>query len=331
MSVNVPLDPPALVYLVHGAEPLLREEALRAICAAALDPELAEFNEDRFEGGQVRSDDLLSACQMLPMMAERRLVVVRRVDKLKSDVAAALSVYLADPSPTTCLVLEAEKVDMRKSVFATVKKKGQVVVCKPLYQNQLVPWIMNRVRATGGRIQPEAAQFLAHYTGPDLGALAAELEKASIYAGNGPIDEQAVSETVGAGRVHSVFELTDALGERRPGAAMKALVTLLDSGEAPLRIQAIITRHFRLLWRAWEVRGTGNLARTLGVAPFLANKLATQARRYRGDELSAHVAHFAQVDLALKGGASSPKRVLEDEVLMLSRRADRATRSLGRT
>ncbi len=317
---TVPLDPIAPVYLVHGAESLLRDEALKAICAAVLDPDLAEFNDDRFEGPSTGADALLSACQMLPMMAQRRLVVVRQADKLKADTLAALADYLADPSPTTCLVVEAPKVDMRKSAFAKIKKVGKVVECRPLYQNQLVPWIAARVRGMGLQIRPEAAQFLANYTGPDLGALAAELEKAATYAGGGVIDEEAVSETVGAGRVHTVFELTDALGDRRPKAALTALGTLLAAGEAPLKVQAIIARHYRLLWRAREARGRGDLARLLGVAPFLAKKLSAQAARYSDRELTACVARFTRIDLDLKGGASSPRRVLEDEVFQLSRR-----------
>ncbi|MBI5137173.1 MAG: DNA polymerase III subunit delta [Nitrospirae bacterium] len=322
-AAGIPLDPPAPVYLVHGPEQLLRDEAVAAIVGAALDPSLADFNHDRFEAGQCRPEEVVAAAQMLPVMAALRVVVVRGVERFKAEALAPLAAYVADPSPSTCLVLEGEKVDMRRALFVSVKKVGQVVECKPPYDNQLVPWIMARVRGTGRSISPEAAQFMANYTGANLGALAGELEKAATYAGGGPIDLTAVSETVGAGRVHTVFELTDALGDRRPAAALKALATLLDSGEAPLRVQAIIVRHYRLLWRAHEARraGAGDLARTLGVAPFLAKKLTAQAGRYGGDELAGCVRRFAQVDLDLKGGALSPRRALEDEVLALTRRA----------
>lgn len=317
------LDPLAPVYLVHGPEQLLREEALAAIVRVALDPALAEFNEDRFEAGQCRPEEVVGAAQMLPAMTARRLVVVRGVERFKAEALAPLAAYVADPSPTTCLVLEGEKVDMRRTPFNTVKKVGQAVECKAPYDNQLVPWIAARARAMGRVISPEAAQFLANYTGANLSALAGEMEKAATYAGNGPIDIEAVSETVGSGRVHTVFELTDALGDRRPAAALKALATLLDAGEAPLRVQAIIVRHYRLLWRAHQARrmGGGDLARTLGVAPFLAKKLAAQAGRYGEGELAGCFRRFAQVDLDLKGGALSPRRALEDQVLALTRRA----------
>jgi DNA polymerase-3 subunit delta len=325
---DVPLNPPQPVYLIHGPELLLREDALAAISQAVLDPELADFNEDRFEAGQCSVPEVIAAAQMLPMMAERRLVVLRDVGKLKGDALKPLAEYLTDPSPSTVLVLEAEKVDMRRAPFPKIKKVGAVVDCKAPYENRLPGWIAARVRQMGRRIEPEAAQFLAGYIGADLSNLAAELEKAAIYAGNGIIDIEAVSETVGAGRVHTVFELTDALGDRRPAAALKALGTLLDAGEAPLKIQAIIVRHYRMLWKASGARG-GDLARTLGVPPFLARKLAAQVRRYGDEELSDSFRRFAQVDLDLKGGASSPRRTLEDEILMLSRRRSAPKPVLG--
>jgi len=317
MADAVPLNPLRPVYLIHGPELLLREEALSTIADQAVDPGLADFNVDRFEGARCSVAEVVAAAQMLPMMSERRLVVVRDVGKLKADALKPLAAYLNDPSPSTVLVLEAEKVDMRRAPFPKIKKVGAVVECKAPYDNQLPNWIISRVRGMGQRISPEAAQFLATYTGSDLSALASALEKASTYAGNGPIDIEAVSETVGAGRVHTVFELTDALGDRQPAAALRALGTLLDAGEAPLKVQAIIVRHYRMLWRASEARG-GDLARTLGVAPFLARKLAGQVRRYDNRELGDCFRRFAQVDLDLKGGASSPRRTLEDEVLKLA-------------
>lgn len=319
---GIPLSPPAPVYLIHGPEALLRSEAVAAVTEAVLDPGLADFNLDRFEGGSCRAEDVVAAAQTLPVMAARRLVVVRGMECFKGDQLAPLAAYVADPSPTTCLLLEADKVDLRKAPFSTVKRVGHVLACQPLYERQLVPWVHQRVRAMGLSIDPEAAQFLAAYTGPNLSALASELDKAAAWLGpeERRIGLEAVEETVGVGRVHTVFELTDALGERRAGKALKALGTLLDAGEPPLRIQAMIVRHFRNLWKAREAQANGrerDLAAAVGVAPFLAKKLADQARRHSDAELARVFRSFVRVDFDLKGGAASPRRTLESEVLSL--------------
>lgn len=323
MSVRVPLSPPAPVYLVHGAEDLLRADALAAIAGAVLVPGLEAFNDDRFEGAACDLAALVGAARTLPVMTERRLVVVRGADRLAAEKLEALTAYLDDPNPTTCLVLEAAKVDLRRGPFNKVKAVGHIVACAPPKERGAADWLVARARDLGSPMAREAAEFLAAYTGTSLGVLAAELDKAAAFAGSGrPIDLDTVSETAAGGRVASVFELTDALGDRRAGAALAALATLLVGGEPPLRVQSMIVRHFRQLWRAREALaggagGSAGLASALGVPPFVADKLKAQARRYRDAELGAAFVAFARVDLDLKGGAASDRRTLEDEVLSL--------------
>jgi DNA polymerase-3 subunit delta len=316
------LDPPIPVYLVHGPEDLLRAEAVAAIEAAVLDPALADFNHDRFEGGACDAHEVAAAARTLPVMAERRLVTLRGIERMAPDALAPLGEYLQDPSPTTTLVLEGAKADLRRAPFPRIKQVGQIVACQPLYERDAARWVAERARGMGRRIEPEAARFLVDYSGTGLSTLASELEKAATYAGEGgAIDLEAVAETAGGGRVRTVFELTDALGERDASGALKALGTLLEGGEPPLRVQAMIVRHFRLLWRAREAMGNardpGGLARALGVPPFVAGKLRAQAPRYREGELADAFVRFARVDFDLKGGASSPRFTLEDEVLAL--------------
>lgn len=323
--MRVPLSPPAAAYLVHGAEDLLRADAVAAIAAAVLTEGLEAFNDDRFEGASCDPGDVVAAARTLPVMAERRLVVVRGADRLAPERLEVLSAYLADPSPSTTLVLEAAKVDQRRGAFAKVKAVGHVVNCAPMNERGAADWLTGRARELGCPMDRDAAEFLAAYAGTSLGALAAELDKAAAYVGTGPggeggrIDLDVVSETAAGGRVASVFELTDALGERRAGDALEALFTLLEGGEPPLRVQGMIVRHFRQLWRAREALagGASDLASAIGVPPFVAGKLRTQARRYRDAELGAAFVRFARVDLDLKGGAVSDRRTLEDEVLFL--------------
>ncbi|MDH5526445.1 MAG: DNA polymerase III subunit delta [Nitrospirota bacterium] len=188
-------------------------------------------------------------------------------------------------------------------------------------------WLSARARRMGLQLDPRAAHFLTEYCGTHLATLAAELDKAAAWAGEGGrIGMEAVEETVGRGRVHTVFELADALGERRGGRALNALGTLLDAGEAPLKVQGMITRQFRLIARAREVlaTGNGNLAREVGVPPFVANKLGAQARKFTDREIQAAFARFARVDQDLKGGALPPRIVLEREVMGLCGTGQRA-------
>jgi len=93
---DLSLSPPAPVYLVHGEEAMLRAEAVAAIRQAVLDEGMADFNLERFDGGQCGGADVVAAAQMLPVMAERRLVVVRFVERMKAEDLAPLAAQVRE-------------------------------------------------------------------------------------------------------------------------------------------------------------------------------------------------------------------------------------------
>jgi hypothetical protein len=97
----------APVYYLHGPEDILKDEAVRAILDRALDPAFRDFNLDQRSAGQLDPDALFALCTTLPMMAERRVVVLRDLEglKRKPKLRAALLQYLGRPAPETVLVL----------------------------------------------------------------------------------------------------------------------------------------------------------------------------------------------------------------------------------
>ena len=95
------------VYYLTGPEDVLKDEATRQIIEAALDPSLRDFNLDQRAAPQLDPDGLHSLLNTPPMMAERRVVLLREVEGLKKKprVHAVLDAYLARPSPDTVLVM----------------------------------------------------------------------------------------------------------------------------------------------------------------------------------------------------------------------------------
>src|SRR5687768_10983612 len=91
--------PPAPTYYFHGPEDILKDEAVRAILERALDPALRDFNLDQRSAGQLDPESLFALCATLPMMAERRVVVLRDLEglKRKPKVRSVLLGYLERP------------------------------------------------------------------------------------------------------------------------------------------------------------------------------------------------------------------------------------------
>src|SRR5687768_13030367 len=97
----------APAYYLHGEDEYLKEDALRHLLDAAIDPATRDFNLDQRRGADLEAESLASLLAMPPMMAERRVVVVRDVTALKKDARVALDNYLSAPAPDLLLIMTA--------------------------------------------------------------------------------------------------------------------------------------------------------------------------------------------------------------------------------
>ena len=295
------------LYLLYGDEPYLVERGVKRLLERAVDPGFRDFNLNVFYGNECKGDEVFGAPQTLPMFAERRVVLVKKGGELNAGAMEILLSYLQDPSPSTCLVLQAEKIDGRKKFFLEFKKRGELVEFKRPYENQLGPYVRDEVRAAGKKIDASAAELLAYLVGNNLQELVSQIEKLCTYCGKkeliGVADVKAiVSDT----KAESVFEFTDALGDKDLGKSLRMLTSLLRDGEAPLRVLGAVARHYRQLWQVRELLDRkipqGELAKASGINPYFLKKVTDQARNYKVSELRLVFERMLELDLAFKSG-----------------------------
>jgi DNA polymerase-3 subunit delta len=301
------------VYLFHGEEDFLIEEATDAIISAALREEERGFNLDVMYGSDADTRDVVSHASSFPMMAERRVVVVREADKLgQADVLAS---YIEHPSPSTCLVLSCPKPDFRRKPFVTAKKHAFVVECKPLWDNQVPAWITRRVKSAKREIHPDAASLLAAYVGSSLRELSNELEKLYIYLGEKKtIIADDVNAVVGISREFSVFELQWAIGMKDTRKATEMLDRLLDAGEQPVAMVAILTKFFQTIWKLLDLRRRNvPPAQQMSQAGvfYSQEKYSQVAHRFTMREIEEMFLALSVVDEKLKTSGGDAKLLLQ--------------------
>ncbi len=244
------------IYLLYGEEDFLLEEATDAIVEAALTQDERGFNLDIMYGGEADTRDVISHASSFPMMAERRVVVVRDADKLPQP--EVLASYIDQPSPSTCLLLVCTKPDFRKKPFSTIKKRAFVLECKPLWENQMVGWISRRVKKDKREIAPDAAAMLTAYVGTSLREISNELEKLYIYLGDKKtISVDDVTAIVGVSKEFTVFELQWAIGSKDTRKATEILERMIEAGESPIMMVSMLTRFFQTLYKLHDVRRRG--------------------------------------------------------------------------
>ena len=219
---------PAPAYYFHGPEDLLKDEALRALLDRVLEPSLRDFNLDQRGAGQLDGDTLFALCTTLPMMAERRVVVLREVEALKRKpkVRGALLDYLARPAPDTVLVLiqGANEASEDKEIA----KAAVTVACEPLPEERVLKWVDRRTKGLGLTLPEDAARHLVRAAGGELASLAAELDKLAALPAGETFTVERVGELVGVRHGETIFDWRDAVMEDRVGPAVHLIGPLLD-------------------------------------------------------------------------------------------------------
>jgi DNA polymerase-3 subunit delta len=306
-------------YLLAGEEAFFRDQGLAAIRAAALGEAANDFDFERLEGERATPAQLEGALCALPVLAQRRLVVLRepearrgRGDALLAALADALAELAAQRQ--TVLVVLAAKVDKRSSWVRGFAEPAALVVCDPPKAGRAVAAFASaEARRFGISLGPGAAEALAEAVGPQLLRLMSELEKAALFAGPGQRVERAhVHEAVSAVADEKIWELTDATFEGRSGDALAVLARLLGSGVAAPVVLGSLASHLRKLARAREGEAVAG-------HPMVVKRIESQARRHSLARLLGGLRAAEQADERLKGLGSLPaERVLERLVLSLT-------------
>ena len=267
-------------------------------------------------------------------MSDRRLVVVHEVDRMDSASLETLAGYAKDPAPYTCLVLVAEKVAKNSRLYKAVASTGVVFEYAAPKRNEYAGEVVKLFRDRGKRIALPVAQRLVDAVGRDLRRLDAEAEKLIAYVGEvSEITAQDVAAVASESATASIFELTDAVGERDTARALRIANSLLGSGETALGLVAMLTRHVRALIgaRALAERGVNPeaMAPDLGMAPWQAKNAVRQAVRWQPAELAAALRGLAAAEEEMKTSPTDAGLVLERWIIssILHGRSDAVVRS----
>ncbi len=220
------------------------------------------------------------------------------------------------PPETVLVVLLDEPVDAKNVLYKTAEQHGKVIQSTLPKGAAVESWITKRAKSIGVSITPEAAAMLSNFIGNQLRLLANELNKLATYVGPGATitadDVRQLSAQVQEARI---FDLTDALAGRNRKQALDILHDLLSDGEPPLKLISLITSQVRSLLLVKELSQKGmrgpQIATTIGVAPFVAEKSLRQVAKFTPAQLENTYRQLLETDAALKRSRIAPEMALD--------------------
>lgn len=330
----------APVHLIKGDDAVLVGDAVRRVVDELVgdgDRSLLvdEVDDDRYTAGDPpHISPLVDAAQTPPFLTDRRVVVGRHLGRFTTaESVAPLVAYLADPLPTTSLVLVWDKGPrytgrsaVPKSLADALKKAGGVTISAgvPANAKGRDAWLKDQLASAPVRLDSRAQKLLGERLGEDLNRIGAVLEVlAGTYGDGATVGVDELEPFLGEAGGVPPWELTDAIAAGDIATALDRLGRMTGGGDRhALQIMATLHRHVAGLMKldGAPVRSRDEAAQLLGMAPFPADKLMKLARRMGSERIREQVLLVAQADLDLRGASEWPDElVLEVLVARLAR------------
>ena len=325
------LDP---VYYLYGDEDVLKQETIRSLLEHALDAATRDFNLDQRDAASLDPEAFHALVQTPPLLAERRVVVLRGVEQLrkKTKIRDALARYLGSPNPDTVLVLvqgagEDPDPDLQRHATA--------VDLQPLPPERVRRWVEHRAGQLGIKLEADVADLLLEAVAGEMGAAAQELDKLAALASGRTVTTEDLAAVAGVQRGQTVADLVAATLSRDTARAAALVAPVLEqSGVNGVRIVSPLGTALigTALARAELDRGTPghrlaevmyshlNSARPGGLGSWrdTAARWSSWAREWTASELSAALRLTLAADVALKNSTVSDERgIIMDLVLRL--------------
>ena len=302
-------------YLLVGSDLFLLARSYSLI-QNALNISMPELNVQVFSNDEIDMSKVVTACDVLPMMDEYRLVYVNAAIKCSVINVKALKDYLSNPNPNTILVINAGE---NVKELEPYKSNFEIVDCNKITQNLITSFVINELSKYSKTITPSAVNKLIDYTSADMSRIDNEITKLVSFVGDNPtIHDDDVIEIVTKSVDFQIYELTDALAIKNSVKVYEILDVMKAKKDSYRTLVTLIYNHFRRLFHISVSKDSKQtLSTMLGVKEFAVSKMQDQAKLFGPKKLKQINDICMQLDYELKQSLTGVDAAVEYLVLTI--------------
>ena len=334
------------VYLLFGKEMYLKDVIISEIKEKYLDSSFETLNYIHIDGKKTTDDEIINACETLPFMSEKKIVVVEDLDIFKSKSkdesgereekqVEELDKYILNMNESTCLIFicKEEKIDSRKKVVKNIKKSGLIVELDKLKGDELERWVSNQFKEHGKKILKNdilyfltLSSYLEKSTNKTLYDLENEINKIISYIGiRQEVSKEDIDSISSKSLENDIFKLVDFIGQKNTAMAISIFNEMIIGGEPIQKIMYMIVRQVRLLFMTKLLHEKGYSIGTIGQKinvyhNFIVQKLINQGRNFTTEELLNGLKKCVSTDENIKTGKIDGKLGMEVFIVEFSQK-----------
>ncbi|MGE4213466.1 MAG: DNA polymerase III subunit delta [Anaerotignaceae bacterium] len=296
-------------YIFYGTEQYLKRQYENRLKQEFTDSLSGDMNISIFNG-EVDVNTIIDAAETMPFFAEKRLILVKDSKLFKAgrkNGSEQMADYIEQIPQSTCLVFIEDEVDKRGRLYKVVAKAGRGIEFKTPEEKELIAWAQKQLKRSGVDIDTKTVGYFFGCIGNGMENAESELGKLAAYKGQGGVVTTGdIDEICTRSLEAKVFDLVDAIGQRKTDRAVEIYRGMLMAKDAPMMILTMITRQFRLMLQCRVLLEAGtpqpNIANTLGQKDFVIRKCIAQAKNFTVETLKDAMKDCLEADIGIKTG-----------------------------
>lgn len=317
------------VYLFCGNEAYLKKLYCDQLCEKAVGKDFFDFNFQVFEGKNLDLQEVFDAAIMMPLMSDRRCVLVRdaKLESMNEGDFGLLKAYLENYSESTVLVFFQSSAEFSlskaKKAADLIRKQGAVCVLDKRSGSELIKPLISSAAKQGCTLTTQAANYLVSVVGDDFNVLINELSKVCHFAAGGEISKEQIDEVAVKCDDAKIYDLTKFLLAKNFDKAYEVLSVLMRQKTEPEYILGAMVGSYVDMYRAKVSLACGKGAEELseaysyGKTAFRLRNGARDASRIDLDTLRRCLEELSKADIRLKSGRDNPAVILEQLMVRL--------------
>jgi len=272
---------------------------------------------EKIDGSEIELRQLPDLLMGTSLFAEKRLVIIKNLSD-NTAVWHDFADWLPKVSDDIHLVLVEPKPDKRTRTYKELLKVADVknfAIWGERDVSKAEQWAVEEAKQLGLTLDKGLAGILVARTGIDQWRLYHSLEKLAVLD---KVDKSVIEEIVDRNPSENIFQLFE-IALKGQTEKLHNMIQVLEKTEDAYRSFGLLSSQaFQLATLAVTEKSSGEVAKDLGVHPFVLSKLSSYAKQQGKSGARNIIAAFADADEAMKTSTADPWLLIERALLRVN-------------
>ena len=319
-------------YVFCGLDEELIKDGINALIDKEITDDFKELNLIRIDGMNTTFDEIVNACETMPFMSERKVVVVYRANFLqeKSDSSGTkiyneLKKYVSDMPPYTILIMyylckdKRDKPNKNKKL-APIEKHFPVVFCDKLKRDKYIKKVGDIFKDKGKAIGRTELAYFCDKVQNNFDIIKREADKLISYSEGRDIKKSDIDLLISSSNEEDIFDRVELIAIRKIDKAIDIMKEILYKSDQHMLIVSAVEKHFARLYEIKIGMSQGKRVNQFmseyRLPQFVCEKLMNQSSRFTEKQLCELVKLCVNCDTRMK--SSGADKDMEMEFLLIN-------------